>query len=233
MHTMLQSAAMGHDKDKQVGSRKRAGRPPAADNVDRRKAIFDAAIELFAKNGFSRVDFSQIAEKAGVTTSLVRHYFGSKDNLVNETTKQVVNRLDELYENITSSENLSGDEDIFEILYNRNTENLFSNYGLLFFLKQMAIELPERSFPIFRKHFMVMQTQLGRLEASGQIQPGVNTVWLALMLIFVQFGPIFLERQIEDIIGVPARDHEAMRRRNKSIRRALKYGILPRNAASD
>lgn len=230
---MLQSAAMGHDKDKQVGPRKRPGRPPAADNVDRRKAIFDAAIALFARDGFARVDLSQVAEKAGVTTSLVRHYFVNKDNLIDETTNQVLSRLGQVYESITDGINIESVEDLFEILYDRNTEKFFNSYDLLFFLKQMVVENPERSFPVFRRHFMVMQSQLSRLEAGGQIQPGVNTVWLTLMFIFIQFGPIFLDRQIEDIVGVSARDFEAMRRRNESIRRVVKYGIMPRNDAAD
>lgn len=46
-----------------------------------KKAILDAAEAVFFEEGFARVSTSEIAEKAGVTKSLIHHHFGSKDAL--------------------------------------------------------------------------------------------------------------------------------------------------------
>ncbi|QIG53793.1 TetR/AcrR family transcriptional regulator [Altererythrobacter sp. BO-6] len=224
---------MGQASNPARTRRKRAGRPPAAENVDRRKAILDTSIELFAKDGFSRVELRDIAAQAGVTVSLIRHYFGSKDELIDEATSKVGDRLEAVYEKILTDIEAHNVEELLDLLYQRNERYLVPEYNLLFFLKQMAVELPEKSFPVFRKHFSLMQAQLSGLEAIGQIQPGVNMVWLTFMLISIQFGPIFLERQIEDFLGISPRNPEATRMRNQSNARAVKYGIMPRDTGQN
>lgn len=47
----------------------------------RRKAILDAAIRLFGRNGYPNVSTADIAGEAGVTAALVHHYFGPKRNI--------------------------------------------------------------------------------------------------------------------------------------------------------
>lgn len=44
-------------------------------------AILDAAEQRFLKKGFGATAISEIAKKAGITKSLVHHYFGSKQGL--------------------------------------------------------------------------------------------------------------------------------------------------------
>jgi AcrR family transcriptional regulator len=47
--------------------------------IDRRQLILDAAIHVFARQGFHATRVSDIADEAGVAYGLVYHYFGSKD----------------------------------------------------------------------------------------------------------------------------------------------------------
>jgi AcrR family transcriptional regulator len=54
--------------------------PPA----DRRRQILDAAIRVFAREGFHRCRVSDIADEAGVAYGLVYHYFDSKEQVLNE-----------------------------------------------------------------------------------------------------------------------------------------------------
>jgi TetR/AcrR family transcriptional regulator, fatty acid metabolism regulator protein len=54
---------------------------PAA---DKRRAILDAAITVFARQGFHSARVSDVAAKAGVAYGLVYHYFDSKDQMLNE-----------------------------------------------------------------------------------------------------------------------------------------------------
>lgn len=49
-----------------------------------RARIFEAARELFVEYGFAAVNIRTIAEKSGVTKSLIHHHFGSKDQLWEE-----------------------------------------------------------------------------------------------------------------------------------------------------
>ena len=58
-----------------------AARAPAA---DKRRAILDAAIRVLARQGYHGTRVSDIADEAGVAYGLVYHYFGSKDQVLNE-----------------------------------------------------------------------------------------------------------------------------------------------------
>jgi AcrR family transcriptional regulator len=51
---------------------------------DKRRQILDAAIRVFARQGFHSARVSDIAEEAGVAYGLVYHYFDSKDQMLNE-----------------------------------------------------------------------------------------------------------------------------------------------------
>jgi AcrR family transcriptional regulator len=55
---------------------------PAA--VDKRRQILDAAIRVFARQGFHSTRVADIADEAGVAYGLVYHYFKSKDQVLNE-----------------------------------------------------------------------------------------------------------------------------------------------------
>jgi TetR/AcrR family transcriptional regulator, fatty acid metabolism regulator protein len=50
--------------------------------VDKRRIILDAAIRVFAREGFHRCRVSAIANEAGVAYGLVYHYFRSKDEVL-------------------------------------------------------------------------------------------------------------------------------------------------------
>ena len=51
---------------------------------DKRRAILDAAITVFARQGFHSSRVSDVAAEAGVAYGLVYHYFDSKDQMLNE-----------------------------------------------------------------------------------------------------------------------------------------------------
>jgi AcrR family transcriptional regulator len=52
--------------------------------VDKRRQILDAAIRVFARQGFHSTRVSDIADEAGVAYGLVYHYFKSKEEVLNE-----------------------------------------------------------------------------------------------------------------------------------------------------
>jgi TetR/AcrR family fatty acid metabolism transcriptional regulator len=50
---------------------------------DRRRAILDAAVRVFARQGFHACRVSDIADEAGVAYGLLYHYFPSKEEVLN------------------------------------------------------------------------------------------------------------------------------------------------------
>src|SRR5690348_16085826 len=67
-------------------SRAPAARTKAAGDraADKRRLILDAAVRVFARQGFHACRVSDIADEAGVAYGLVYHYFKSKDEVMNE-----------------------------------------------------------------------------------------------------------------------------------------------------
>jgi TetR/AcrR family fatty acid metabolism transcriptional regulator len=55
-------------------------RPDTA--IDKRRVILDAAVRVFARQGFHTCRVSDIADEAGVAYGLVYHYFSSKDEVL-------------------------------------------------------------------------------------------------------------------------------------------------------
>ncbi|MGI8580129.1 MAG: TetR/AcrR family transcriptional regulator [Solirubrobacteraceae bacterium] len=50
--------------------------------VDKRRLILDAAVRVFARQGFHGCRVADIADEAGVAYGLVYHYFSSKDQIL-------------------------------------------------------------------------------------------------------------------------------------------------------
>jgi TetR/AcrR family fatty acid metabolism transcriptional regulator len=50
--------------------------------VDKRRLILDAAVRVFARQGFHGCRVSDVADEAGVAYGLVYHYFHSKDQIL-------------------------------------------------------------------------------------------------------------------------------------------------------
>lgn len=59
-----------------------------ARGVERRRAIVDAAIAHFAREGYRGTGIATIAEAAGVTTGGLLHHFGSKEGLLVEVLRE-------------------------------------------------------------------------------------------------------------------------------------------------
>lgn len=52
--------------------------------MEKRRQILDAAVRVFARQGFHATRVSDIADEAGVAYGLVYHYFRSKDEVLSE-----------------------------------------------------------------------------------------------------------------------------------------------------
>lgn len=52
--------------------------------TDVRQRLLAAATRLFAERGYDRTSVQEVVEAAGVTKGALYHYFGSKDDLLNE-----------------------------------------------------------------------------------------------------------------------------------------------------
>lgn len=75
---------MSAQKDKEyAGKARRPGRPRGNKaGVDKREALMDIALTLFAREGIARVSLNAIAKEAGVTPAMLHYYFNSREALI-------------------------------------------------------------------------------------------------------------------------------------------------------
>lgn len=211
---------------KPLVKRPRRGRPPASEKVDRREALLKSAIKLFAGKGFSAVDLREISKDAGVTVGLIRHYFESKEGLIDAAIAIVTERLQVIFKQITGNIEASSGEEFIDIIAERHTDFLLPQYELLQFLKHLAIELPEQSQPIFRTYFSLLNSEIKELESRWGLNPNIDASWLTFMLMYIQLGPIFLSKQIEAILDIGSDNRDATLTRSATNTFILKHGII-------
>lgn len=68
---------------------------------ERRHDLIEATLECIAEAGLQGATVRQIAIKAGVTAGLIRHYFTSKEHILQEAYRVVIARLTEKAERVT------------------------------------------------------------------------------------------------------------------------------------
>ena len=89
-----------------------AGRTPiprARATADKRRLILDAAVRVFARQGFHACRVSDIADEAGVAYGLVYHYFASKDEVLDTLFLERWNVMLELIREVDAASSPEGE----------------------------------------------------------------------------------------------------------------------------
>lgn len=82
--------------------------------LEKRRQILDAAVQVFAREGFHSCRVSDIADEAGVAYGLVYHYFSSKDEILDTLFLERWNLLLEAISAVDAGD-LPAREKLFEI----------------------------------------------------------------------------------------------------------------------
>ncbi|WP_051217873.1 TetR/AcrR family transcriptional regulator [Nocardioides insulae] len=144
-----------------------------------------AAIELFGDEGFG-VGLRTIAERAGVSLGLIRHHFGSKQEL-REACDQYV--LDEL-ERLQKAKVDTGDP-VGQMFSNiRNAEAITPLIG--YFVRGLRSG-GDLAHTFLERMITDAETALEKGEAQGLIKPSVDSSARARWLVLASIGGLLLE----------------------------------------
>jgi AcrR family transcriptional regulator len=94
---------------------KRQGRRSAQDAEQTRQQILHIATTLFCEFGYARVSLRTISERAGISHSLIRHHFGSKEQIWYSVSDILHEYIDKYCQTIL--ENLPKSLPVNEVLY--------------------------------------------------------------------------------------------------------------------
>ncbi|MCD6594469.1 TetR/AcrR family transcriptional regulator [bacterium] len=151
---------------------------------DVRDAIFQSAIELFARRGYYATTIRDIVEKAGVTQPMVYYYFGSKEKLfiscVRELFKKIVKTYENIDTNISFANYLKAFLDVGNDIYADSPESvlLMVNY----------IHSPEE-YPKFKniknlawKPVQMLIDVIGDAKDDGIVRKDIDQITTAIMV---------------------------------------------------
>jgi TetR/AcrR family transcriptional regulator len=129
-----------------------------------RQTLLEAAEEIFLEKGFGNTALSEIARRAGITKSLIHHYFGSKENLWQAVKQQRVDQYAD--EQLAMLETAEPTGDLLKnsiILYFRFLKN---NPEIVRILAWMFLERDTHGCPL--KHDDLIREGLRQIRASQE-----------------------------------------------------------------
>lgn len=186
----------------------RALGPESRDRGARMQAIVDAAVELFAADGYDAVSTRAIAERAGCSETLLFRYFGGKRGLLlaicNEMTDRNVERLRaEDYDDLRTylEQQLLG-----------MIGHIQASAARLRIITAAFVSDDELAAEFEQRHdeaVAYMAEQLGYFQRAGAIGPDVDVVSIAAALEQMGFA---LGLLVQVVYGKPRSELEAIAR---------------------
>ena len=150
--------------------------------VDKRRIILDAAVRVFARQGFHTCRVSDIADEAGVAYGLVYHYFQSKDEVLDtlfaERWELMLAAIDEIDARpMSAREKLSAIASFIVESYRHEPE----------LMKVIIVEVTRAANTFGQTHLTEIRKAYQRLadiveaaQADGSFRPGVSPEFAAM-----------------------------------------------------
>jgi AcrR family transcriptional regulator len=149
---------------------------PKQTPVDKRKLILDAAVRVFARQGFHTCRVSDIADEAGVAYGLVYHYFQSKDQVLDTL---FLSRWDVLLEAIreTDARSIPSREKLdavagFIIDSYRHDPELMK--VIIIEVTRAANSFTRTHLPEIRQAYALIAKIVSDAQAAGEFRPDVD-----------------------------------------------------------
>ena len=148
----------------------------AAAAPDKRRAILDAAITVFARQGYHSTRVADIADEAGVAYGLVYHYFRSKEAVMTELFTErwslLISAGDELLaRDISPREKLAGIAGFIIGSYRHNPELM---KVIIIEVTRAANSFGATHLPEIRRAYDAVARIVSEGQASGVFRPEVD-----------------------------------------------------------
>ena len=121
---------------------------------ERKQLIMDAALEIFAEQGFHHASMSLIAKKAGISKGLIYNYFESKDELMHEIVKTAYTY----------------------ILHHFSLDNEKAKFNSIIELVEKTFEMIDENKEFWRIYFLVSMQE----EVLPHVQKSIGDVMMPL-----------------------------------------------------
>jgi AcrR family transcriptional regulator len=156
----------------------------SAATAEKRRAILDAAVRVFAERGFNHCRVSDIADEAGVAYGLVYHYFKSKDGILDEVFLERWALMLEVIEEAAADEALTARDRLAKV-----ATFIVESYGRHPDVMQVVIvEVTRQANTFGRKHWATIQDAhaglariVERAQATGELRADIPPAFAAIV----------------------------------------------------
>jgi AcrR family transcriptional regulator len=195
---------------------------------DKRRAILDAAITVFARQGFHSARVSDVAAEAGVAYGLVYHYFDSKDQMLNELFSErwalLLDASQEMRRSDASPRDKLAGVASFIIESYRHEPELMK--VIIVEVTRAANSFGRTHLPEIRDAYGVVAEIVSDAQATGEFRDDVDPAFAAMLF----YGAIeqLLSGWIFDLVPATDDDYE---RTKQLVIETICGGLEPRPAA--
>jgi len=187
--------------------------PRVVDHDERRRQIARVVSDIAAERGLSDVSFREVAGRAGVSVSLVQHYFGDKANLLKTTLEiqseimsaHVTERLAELGPDPEPIDILRGVARAFLPIDDVSRRSMLVYHG---FAAAALTDPALRDSEMFTNGrvligvFAAQLAQIGSDDARGDVDPETAATGLLSMLLGLSIAVLLEQTSPTDAIAV-------------------------------
>jgi len=202
------------------------GRPTKEESADIRQQIMDAAVDLFAGQGYAATPVRQIAERVGVNPAMIHYYFGSKEALLHAALEQALEPLAEAVAAMQKKQEAPVQNIVSLIL------GAFSRKPSLPILMAREVLLPGGALQAhFIEHFAprlggALPQMLAAEQHERRLRAGLDPRLTAQALFGLCVFPFISRGLAEPVLGI-AYDEKGIGKIEQNIKELLQRGIYP------
>ncbi|GAA4875273.1 hypothetical protein GCM10025788_12530 [Serinicoccus chungangensis] len=169
--------------------------------------IRDAALRLFAEEGFDAVTVRRIAAAAEVSPALVLHHYGSKEGLRAACDEHILALTEELMP--TPEEPAATASPSAAAAFDASAEAKFGSFAEVFpddspvlpYLRRMLLTDDERAREVLRGWHRMTVDLLTMWRDAGVLDPGPDPEVRAALLLAMDLGGVLLRDPLTELLG--------------------------------
>jgi AcrR family transcriptional regulator len=144
--------------------------------VQRRKAIVEAALELFAAKGARGTSIADVAEKVGITPPAVLHHFGTKDDLLLAVVEERDRRSEQPFLDLLAEGGLGSIRRLAEVAAANEQERRLVTCYVVLEAENLQDDDVAHCYFLARSQNMrrAIRVALAQGQQSGEVRPDVD-----------------------------------------------------------
>jgi AcrR family transcriptional regulator len=158
--------------------------------VERRRAILEAAIDVFARTGYRGSAVNEIGEQAGITGTGVLHHFGSKAALLLATIRERDRRAEPGFRSLAENGGIEMLQGLVRYARQADLEPGLNALHTVIMAESLGEDSPAHDYFLDRSRLVVAQLATGieRGKEKGEIRSNVDSAATATMVLAFQEG---------------------------------------------